>query len=502
MGRYGATKSRIIKLISNGTDNLSDISEELNLAQSTVSKHIHDLESSGVIRQKENLHVKKWKYYQLCSKPAHTDGERDILQQTHVIGSHKIIVIGLILFAAFAVASYLYMQSTSVTYIPMSLSDPPLVPEGTQSLYINYSSVAVHVSIDGALEWLPVNASGRVDLLSLINVSQVIGELGVKPNALIGGVRFNITSASIMIDNVTYPVAVSSKEITATIGGYKRVNATSGLLLDFLPIVVPAYENYSTVFAMLPSLTATIGKNPAFYGRGVPFGYAMHRPDYAIVRRLYPLGAGGNAIFYNKNTGITATNATLHINGSRISFTVALYSAADINTTIEGVILYGSMPGAQVRADNITGIIGNIPSIYNQNGSTITINSSRVYIHGGVLGSGVFAIRTGTPVNEIIISGVEPGAYYVAGRALVPPMPPYVSFAVRNNGTLTLLPSAAGFLTRWGEIGYAMKPLTSVTLSYNGIITRWGTPATLPNDTYNIVIVTNYGMANAKVTSS
>src|SRR5271157_5477391 len=65
MSRQGSTKEKILKLISEGSDNLSEISKRLDLAPSTVSKHIHDLESSKAIEQKSNPHVKKWKYYKL-----------------------------------------------------------------------------------------------------------------------------------------------------------------------------------------------------------------------------------------------------------------------------------------------------------------------------------------------------------------------------------------------------------------------------------------------------
>lgn len=65
MSRQGSTKEKILKLISEGSDNLSEISEKLDLAPSTVSKHIHDLESARTIEQKSNPHVKKWKYYRI-----------------------------------------------------------------------------------------------------------------------------------------------------------------------------------------------------------------------------------------------------------------------------------------------------------------------------------------------------------------------------------------------------------------------------------------------------
>ena len=82
MAKQGSTKDKILKLISEGDNNLSAISERLDLAPSTVSKHLQDLEISGAIVQKDNPHVKKWKYYQLNSGAIADKTETKGSQQT------------------------------------------------------------------------------------------------------------------------------------------------------------------------------------------------------------------------------------------------------------------------------------------------------------------------------------------------------------------------------------------------------------------------------------
>ena len=63
MGKYGATKRRILELVAQGNNNLSRISKELKLSPSTVSKHLHDLEEEGKISMQDNPHFRKWKLY-------------------------------------------------------------------------------------------------------------------------------------------------------------------------------------------------------------------------------------------------------------------------------------------------------------------------------------------------------------------------------------------------------------------------------------------------------
>ena len=74
MTSYGETKDKILKLIAEGCDSLSSISDALDLAPSTVSKHLHDLEDSGLIAQKDSSRTKKWKYYKLVNASESQNG--------------------------------------------------------------------------------------------------------------------------------------------------------------------------------------------------------------------------------------------------------------------------------------------------------------------------------------------------------------------------------------------------------------------------------------------
>ena len=64
-----------------------------------------------------------------------------------------------------------------------SLTDPPQVPIGTTSLVISYSSVQAHVvGSAGSGAWVNGSGSGTLDLMGLLNSSQVIGNVGLSAN--------------------------------------------------------------------------------------------------------------------------------------------------------------------------------------------------------------------------------------------------------------------------------------------------------------------------------
>ena len=158
-------------------------------------------------------------------------------------------------------------QSTQTQYqngtvnVPMQLTDPPEVPSGTQSLVIAYSSEQVHLSNAGNQSgWISAKENGSIDLLSIVNLSQTISTISIPAGARINMARFNITSASIVINGTTYNVTVPSGEVTAHIND-EQVNSSSGILLDLSPTVAEIVTDNSTIFVMVPSLRAIIVAN-------------------------------------------------------------------------------------------------------------------------------------------------------------------------------------------------------------------------------------------------
>lgn len=55
-----------MRILSGRSRTLTDISQELALAPSTISQHLVELRWIGAIVQVENSHVRKWKYYKIA----------------------------------------------------------------------------------------------------------------------------------------------------------------------------------------------------------------------------------------------------------------------------------------------------------------------------------------------------------------------------------------------------------------------------------------------------
>ncbi|MDE1768881.1 MAG: helix-turn-helix transcriptional regulator, partial [Candidatus Micrarchaeota archaeon] len=354
MGKHGSTKTKILKLISQGDNTLSGISKALDMSPSTVSKHIHDLQVSGAIEQQENEHIKKWKYYRVSGTEQNNNPDWTLWRRSDR-AMQITAIMGLLIIGALTYAFTAY--NSGGAYIPISITDPPAVPPGTQALFINYSSLSIYVHNAGTSEWLPINASGRLNLMSLINESQVIGGVTLPAGAKISYAKFNITSASIVIGNTTYPVHLIGSAVTATVENNSKLNSSSGILLDFAPVVGNIYAQNSSYFIMLPSLRAVIVSD-----HNVEFGQVGRVSQ--SQQQLMPKYA---EMFSATNPSIGIRNATMQLNGNSVAFSITLNNTSPENITIMGVWLrtFGKFNYSGIGAEN----------------RNITVNGSGFYLY-------------------------------------------------------------------------------------------------------------------------
>jgi DNA-binding transcriptional ArsR family regulator len=518
MAKHGRTKKRIIALIKSGNNNLSTISSDLKLAPSTVSKHLQDLEESGLIAQKDDSHIKKWKYYEVREQKTVQEGG---MEKQGFVGSRVTIVTAAIfLVLVIAGIAYLYGPSlfprASSTYVPISITDPPQVPAGTQALYINYSSLKVQVGQYGGSVWIPLNASGRLELLGLVNASQVIGGVSVGPNSRVESVAFNIVSASITIDNVSYPVNPQSNQVVAKLNYNGSVNTSSNILLDFSPVIVPLSTNNSASFVMLPSIRGAVVRR---MGQDATAGAHSDGPK--------PLDPGSMRVFAQPKANISIHNASLGLKGSNFSVDLTLRNNEANVITVMGITIvsrnsilpageapfgmgstdapnytsYGRMMGERPDGDDMPAM----PMVqrqkqeesqsgwYRQENSSVMINASAVYGTWRGSGNGSVHIHLQKPVNDIYI-GTTGSAF---NSTHLPQMMPFafdaLNFMVESNGTLTMRPDF-----RTAQMGYSLGPGTSIGFHYEGAI-QSQQDGLLNNTDYTLVVMTDRGPVTVNI---
>jgi len=116
------------------------------------------------------------------------------------------------------------------------LTNPPAVPERTTSLALSYSGVLLHVTYpNGRTEWLPVNASGTVNLLSLTNMTQTIVSTTVQSGSTVDQVQFDVADVTARVDELDYDVTPLSNSLVVRVNDGNVSQPLSGVLLDFNP---------------------------------------------------------------------------------------------------------------------------------------------------------------------------------------------------------------------------------------------------------------------------
>jgi biotin operon repressor len=353
MSKTWEMKRRILELLAKNNMMPSEISGALGLSPSTVTQHLKELERVGAIREVPNAHVKKWKHYELNKAFDVNDFERGITMTNKI--PYAIVGVVILIGAAFVLLASPNIFANGTQQIPIQLTDPPVVPSGTQALMMGYSSVQVHTTGDSnSTGWINASGSGTLNLMSLINESQVIGSAGLTANASINLVRFNVTSATIVVNGTSYNVTVPSGRVTARISGDSMLNGSSSVLLDMSPVVATIYTNTSTVFVLVPSIKAVVVPKT---GISTQIGSKAQ------------LSTGSRSSLDAARPNISISSAVLDVNLNGTYLAVTVTNNANSSIVLRHVLLTGNEsvsirpPGITANASGgIITTIGNAPS--------------------------------------------------------------------------------------------------------------------------------------------
>ncbi len=290
------------------------------------------------------------------------------------------VLVGLIIIVIIVLAVYFaigVVSSAAHSNILLQITDPPQVPNMTQSLNITYSSMALHVNAVNGSVWLSLNTSGSVDLLGILNLSKTIGSFSLPSNSTVDGVRLNITSAEISVNNTVYNVFVPSNSLFIHISDEKPVNTntTSVVLLDLSPTVISIMGHNSTRFVMVPSARAVLVSNVSNASFSIGSTQGISGREKADLEDERP------------NISIISASAGSTGNATRIY--VKVHDNSNSSVTIGHVLIMGNLKAAtklsvyhpnEARAERFSSVITNATA-------TVKANKSAGHENGSASGS-------------------------------------------------------------------------------------------------------------------
>jgi hypothetical protein len=228
-------------------------------------------------------------------------------------------------------------QTPAAASFLVMLTDPPVVPAGTTILDLTYSNVSLHVTYpNGTTIWLPVNASGTVNLFSLVNMSQTIASTTIPSGSTVDKIQFTIADVDAKVNGNWYNVTVLSSTLVVTVKNSIVNETLSGVLIDFNPTLVQIQATDADgalvyYYVLVPSATATIvselSNGQIKVGTIVELGQNNRAKLVRVVEE------------FSKN--VTIVSATLSVNGNITTLSVTLKNYGNVTFKVFGLILHG-----------------------------------------------------------------------------------------------------------------------------------------------------------------
>jgi hypothetical protein len=253
--------------------------------------------------------------------------------------SAVLVAIAVIVVALFAnpLSSLTPNQTLAGTSFLVMLTDPPTVPAGTTVLNLTYSNVSIHVTYpNGTSDWLPVNASGTVNLFSLVNMSQTIASTTIPTGSAVDKIQLTVADVKAVVNGLTYNVTALSDTFVVTVANSKVNQTLSGVLVDFNPslVQIQATDANGTLvyyYVLVPSATAVIvtdlSRDQIKVGTIVEIGQNNREKLVRVVEEF--------------SNNLTIVNASLTVNGNVTSLSVTIKNDGNMTFKIFGLTLHG-----------------------------------------------------------------------------------------------------------------------------------------------------------------
>ena len=247
-----------------------------------------------------------------------------------------VLLVVVVIVAVVALATANAQNTSGLRTIAVQLTDPSHVPQGTEALLVTYSSVDVHVSGANQSGWVSAQGSGTVNLTALLNASETIATAQVAANSTVNMVRFNVTSAQIIINGTSYSVTMPNNQITVAVTGNQKIssNSAAAVVVSLSPTV--NYNRGTGTYIMAPAAMAVVVNSSASVEISTNVGSTASLGS--VIRAKLGLGIGGSG-----RTNSTS-NSTANTTGNGTSTVAGEKVVVSIGTRISNFLVQGISP--------------------------------------------------------------------------------------------------------------------------------------------------------------
>ena len=353
-----------------------------------------------------------------------------------------ISVIAILVVAGIAYELYPYytkqttpVSTTASVTFPIALTDPPSVPTGTSALWLNYTAVELITNSSP----LFANYTGSVNLMELVNTSQIIAEFTVPKNVVVNQIRLFVSSAKIEINGTSYPVFLPSGVLKIPV-----TNATSGALVDLQPHIVIAYVGQTPEYILTPVATAIP------YSVSAKVGQKVALPSQVVEKLRSTL------------SNLTVVSSSLTFKGNTTSFSITIENNGDEPVVVYAVKVFGEWQTQIDVAFNSSAFEGSGKGFASAFGKEVPVGFNGTFTFRMPI---VFFVYNNS-LEPFPNAPFNPHGFHFFGAPIHMGPFNFSSNVTLNGSMLNYTPPM------WhGNFGIIIEPGQKVTLNYSGVIT-------------------------------
>lgn len=330
-------------------------------------------------------------------------------------------------------------------------TDPPHGSGGNAKEYEHYDNIAAHRSGGGAQTttssssstssstsstatqagsgWVLLNASGTLELDTLVNASQTIAVASVQEGTY-DVVKLSVDSAIVTYNGKNYTATVRSNDITASLDSSAQVssNSTAAIIFDLRTLAVNTGNSTNPQFVIVSSARA-----------GVVASTDVSSASLSVGARTNLNASSWFSAFASSSANLQVTAATLRSNSltvtvrnvgtERANFTAVVLTPisilgslqVDIPASFQGSAVFIVNPNLSLQATNsvsgeaLFGGPGASIATSGSYGGTYNLSYQGSITFGGVIGGGVQAGQS--YLVTILGSNCESSTVVIAGVA-------------------------------------------------------------------------------------
>jgi len=384
--------------------------------------------------------------------------------------------------SALSLGSSSSSTSTSVSgpqsLLVVQLTDPPQVPEGTRSLNLTYTALALVVGEPSGngkvnpttVNLTPTGGSATLNLLRLQNISQTIASTNLPNGSIIYSVTFTVSSITINLNGTVTPVtlATGGNTFSVTISQPTSLKGENVALLELNPIIVGTPSGYQ----LIPSSVGVIKHSEGQGEEQVGWQHQLTPNDTGELQH-----ARGN---------LTANMVSLSVSGNTTSVTVQVRNTGSAAVELNAIGLHGNFTttGSECSTNMFT--------------TTFTHGSSTHTQTQPGPGNEHRMCQLPELMNEVVFIPVAPTTSTTSKSTTVTS----TTAAACTTGKMELVNGGGG--DQGNERGFALQAGQCVNFAFSGTITFGESanvliPSTLAGQTYDVHVIASFG-ANLQLT--